>query len=99
MTFTLGKSYAKLEDYSKAVQFFRNARSMETNKAAKAEIDKSIAATRAIMTHIATNDARVPMVRVELEQGNVVRPRVIEVARTTPKSPPASSKAPKGGAQ
>jgi hypothetical protein len=99
MTYALGKSYAKLEDYSKAVQFFRNARSMETNKATRAEIDKSIASTRAILGGIATNNARVPMVRVELEQDHVVRPRVLEAAKSAPRPLPASSKAPKGGAQ
>ncbi len=99
MTYALGKSYAKLEDYSKAVQFFRSARSMEMNKATRAEIDKSIASTRAILGRIATNDARVPVVRVELEQERVVRPRVLEIAKTAVKSPPSSSKAPKGGAQ
>jgi cellulose synthase operon protein C len=100
LTFALGNAYMKIQEYSKALQFFRSARSLETNKANRAEIDKSIAKARSILNRIATNDQRVPLMRIDLEQDHVVRPRVVEIASASPKSPPTTpTKVPKGGAQ
>jgi tetratricopeptide (TPR) repeat protein len=99
LAYALGKSYQKLEDQQKALQYFRTAKSLEVSKVTKAEIDNSIAGVRATIKRMANNDQRMPIAHVELEQGRVVRPRLVEVAKAPPKSPPASSKAPKGGAQ
>jgi hypothetical protein len=99
LAYALGKSYLRLADYQKALQYFLTAKSLEGSKTTKAEIDKSIASVRATMKRIASNDLRMPIVHVELEQERVVRPRLVEVARVLPKSPPATRKAPKGGAQ
>ncbi len=99
LTYAVGKAYAKLEEYRKAQQFFLNARKAESSKAARAEIDKSLAEVRETMRRIANNDQRVPLVHAELEQDRVVRPRLVEVARSNVKSPPPSGKAAKGGAQ
>jgi tetratricopeptide (TPR) repeat protein len=99
LAYALGKSYLKLEDHPKALQYFRTAKSLESSKAAKAEIDKSIAGVRATIKRMTNNDQRMPIVHVELEQDRVVRPRLLEVAKAPPKSLPISSKAPKGGAQ
>jgi hypothetical protein len=99
LAYALGKSYLQLEDHQKALQYFRTAKGLESSMATKAEIDKSIAGVRATIKRMANNDQRMPIVHVELEQDRVVRPRLLEVAKAPPKSPPVNSKAPKGGAQ
>jgi tetratricopeptide (TPR) repeat protein len=97
LAYALGKSYLKLQDHQKALRYFRTAKSLEASKATRTEIDTSIAGVRTTIKRIASNDQRMPIVHVELEQDRVVRPRLLEVANAPPKPPTASSKAPKGG--
>jgi tetratricopeptide (TPR) repeat protein len=97
VTFLLGKSFVKLGEYQDALRCLRSAKALESSKAVKAEIDQAIASVRKIQQRIATNDERVPIVRAELEQERVVRPRLLEVAKESPKLPNSAAKAPKGG--
>jgi len=99
IAYALANSFEALQEYQKALDYFRTARTLELSKSTKATIDKNIANVRATLRRNATNDQRVPMVHVDLEQENTVRPRLMASAKTPPKSPPGATKAPKGGAQ
>jgi tetratricopeptide (TPR) repeat protein len=99
IAYALANSFEAMQEYQKALDYFRTARTLELSKSTKATIDKNIANVRATLRRNATNDQRVPMVHVDLEQENTVRPRLVASAKTPPKSPPGATKAPKGGAQ
>jgi tetratricopeptide (TPR) repeat protein len=92
----LARALEKLERYDQAVTNYQQAIRLEKTASTKADLRKSLDAVRTILNRRKLNLARQPIVRPELEQVNVVRPRLqvpAKVARTVPAKtkPPASA--------
>jgi hypothetical protein len=90
----LGQAFAKTGALDQALIYLRRAYSLETDAATKSQINKQVQQIRATQRRQTTNTARRPIVRTELEQEHVVRPRVPEPAASSP--PPAATPARKG---
>jgi len=83
----LARALEKLERYDQAVTNYQQAIRVEKAAVTKADLRKSLDAVRTILNRRKLNLARQPMVRPELEQVSVVRPRLQvpqRVARTVP---------------
>lgn len=86
-------SNAKLNELETALRYYRSARAMDGAEPKRTEIDQNIARLRSAIRRNATNERRAPMIHGELEQENVVRPKLV----ATVKSPPAKTQNVKGG--
>jgi cellulose synthase operon protein C len=86
---TLARAFEKLERYDQAVTEYQQAIRLEKTAATKSELRKSLNAVKTILNRRKLNSSRQPMVHSELEQTNVVRPRLqvpqsASPARVTP---------------
>jgi predicted Zn-dependent protease len=86
-------SNAKLNELETALRYYRSARAMDGSEPKRAEIDQNTARLRSAIRRNATNKRRAPMIHGELEQENVVRPKLV----ASVKSPPAKAQNVKGG--
>jgi tetratricopeptide (TPR) repeat protein len=85
----LARAFEKLERYDQAVTAYQQAIRLEKAAPAKAELRKNLNGVRTILNWRKLNLARQPLVRAELEQTNVVRPRldvpkILSPPRVTP---------------
>jgi tetratricopeptide (TPR) repeat protein len=89
----LARAFEKLERYDQSVSTYQQAIRLEKTAATKAELRKSLNAVRAILNRRKLNLARQPLVRPELEQVNVVRPRLqVPQNLSPPRTIPAKAK-------
>jgi len=73
---TLARAFEKLERYDQAVTEYQQAIRLEKTAATKTELRKSLNAVKTVLNRRKLNTSRQPMVHSELEQTNVVRPRL-----------------------
>jgi len=90
----LGQAFEKTGSPEQAVTYLRRAYALEPDAAVKSQINKQVQQIRALLRRQTTNAARRPIIRTELEQEHVVRPRVPEPAASSP--PPVTAPAKKG---
>lgn len=83
---SLGQAFAKTGSLDQGLLYLRRAYSLETDAVIKSQINKEVQQIRAAQRRRATNLARQPIVRTELEQEHGVRPRVPEPASPGPPS-------------
>jgi tetratricopeptide (TPR) repeat protein len=89
----LAQALEKLERYDQAVNTYQQAIRLENTAANKAELRKSLNAVRTVVNRRKLNLSRQPMVRPELEQVNVVRPRLqVPQHVSPPRAVPRKSK-------
>ena len=91
----LGQAFEKTGAPDQALLYLRRAYGLETDAVVKSQINKQVQQIRAAQRRRTTNAARRPMVRTELEQEHVVRPRIPEPGPST-SPPPAAAPARKG---
>jgi len=94
---SLASAFEKLERYDQAVTAYQQAIRLEKAPTAKAELRKNLNGARTVVSRRKLNLSRQPLVRTELDQTNVVRPRLevprivspprVTLTRTKPPSP------------
>jgi Tfp pilus assembly protein PilF len=89
---TLAEAFQKLDSLPEAQTHFRTALALEPDAATRAQIRQRLAALRSELSRRVRDEQRRPRVSPNLEQQNLVRPRLL--AKSAPAPPPA---APKGG--
>ncbi len=87
----LGVAFEKTNSLDQALAYLRRAYRMETDPAAKTQINKEVQQIRAMQRRRATNLSRQPLIHTELEQNHVVRPRAPEPAAASPPKPRATA--------
>ena len=83
----LGIAFEKTNALAQALPYLRKAYRLETDPAAKTQINKEVQQIRLVQRRRAANRVRQPDVHSELEQEHVVRPRLPEPALSTPPGP------------
>lgn len=89
---TLADAMQKLDRFPEAQTYFTTALDLETVPAARTQIRQRLAAVKTELARRTRDEKRRPHVSPNLEQQNLVRPRLL--ARSAPAPPPA---APRGG--
>jgi tetratricopeptide (TPR) repeat protein/Flp pilus assembly protein TadD len=88
---TLADALQKLDRFPEAQTYFQTALALEPDAAARTQIRQRLAALKAEMVRHARDEQRRPRVSPNLEQQNLVRPRLL--ARSTPApAPPVPAK-------
>jgi tetratricopeptide (TPR) repeat protein len=82
---SLARAFEKLERYDQSVTAYQQAIRLEKTPNVKSELRKNLNGVRTILSRRKLNLSRQPLVRAELDQTNVVRPR-LEVPKNV--SPP-----------
>jgi predicted Zn-dependent protease len=85
---SVGLVLLRLHHFPEALAYFRTAQELEKSPARRKEIAAQISDVRAILRRIQLNAARQPILHEDLEQGRLVRPRL--VARSAPPVKPAA---------
>jgi len=85
---SLGRGFGRLGRYGQAVSAYQGAIRVEKAPAIKTELRNDLNGVRTVVNRRKLNLSRQPLVRAELEQTNVVRPR-LEVPKNA--SPPRVS--------
>jgi hypothetical protein len=102
LAIALAKSYADLGALESSLGYYRMALSGRASPALsatlRAEVTKNITKLRAAIRRDANNAQRVPVIHKELDQGHLVRPRLVAVQKALPPARPDRS-AKSGGAQ
>ncbi len=88
----VARAFEKLERYDQAVNAYQQAIRLEKNATTKAEQRKNLNGVRTIINRRKLNLSRQPMVRPEVEQVNVVRPRLQVPQKAVPRTVPAKAK-------
>ena len=76
----IGAALEKLDELPQAIQYFKAAKRLETAVAAKKELDQEVQRIRGILDQRKENSSRQPQIHDELEQSNIVRPRLTMAA-------------------
>lgn len=80
----LGQAFVRTGSPEQGIVYLSRAYKLEADAAIKQQINKEVQQLRAAQRRRATNLARQPIIRTELEQQHVVRPRVPEPASSGP---------------
>ena len=87
----VAKANAKLEEFQAAQSYLRMASRMDIPKPLRADIDRELAALRAVVRRNASNARRMPAIHPELEQDHLVRQRLVARAQGSAGVSPAGS--------
>src|SRR4051812_40005304 len=91
----LARAFTKLERYEQAVTAYQQAIRLEKITTAKAELRKSLNGVRTILNWRKLNLSRQPLVQAELQQTNVVRPKLdVPKSASPPRVTPTRTRAP-----
>ena len=95
---TLADALQKLDRLAEARTHFQTALALEPDAAARAQLRQRLAAIRAELARRARDEQRRPRVSLDLEQPNLVRPRLLAKSAPALAPPPAAAPAtPEGG--
>ncbi len=83
----LGLAFEKINSLNQALPYLQRAYRLETDAAVKTLINKEVQQIRATQRRRAANLARQPVIHTNLEQEHVVRPRLAELAASSPPKP------------
>jgi hypothetical protein len=83
----LGTAFKRTNQLALALPYLQSAFRLETDPAAKAQVNKVVQQIRLLQRRRDANRARQPQVHSELEQEHVVRPRLPEPALSNPAKP------------
>lgn len=94
---TLADALQKLDRLPEAQMHFQTALALEPDAAARAQLRQRLAAIRAELARRARDEQRRPRVSPDLEQPNLVRPRLLAKSAPAPAPPAAPPATPEGG--
>ncbi len=83
----LGLAFEKTNSLNQALPYLQRAYRLETEAAVKTQINKEVQQIRATLRRRTANLARQPVIHTDLEQEHVVRPRLAELAASSPPKP------------
>jgi tetratricopeptide (TPR) repeat protein len=76
LTQYVAEAFEKLDELPQALQYFKDAKRLETRIAARKQLEQQISRIREIVDQRKENSSRQPQIHDELEQSNIVRPRL-----------------------
>jgi tetratricopeptide (TPR) repeat protein len=76
----VGMALEKLDQLEEAIPYFKEAKRLETGVAARKQIDDELGRIREVQSQRKENSTRQPHIHDELEQTNIVRPRLAVAA-------------------